>query len=313
MKHTNKLLASIPALLLSASLANARQNEPKPAQPKPAAPSASAAAIPPDNEHAAAALKNSPRHGEWVDIDVPAPQITKPDPNAPKAVRLHTWIVYPERKDKAPVVLVIHEIFGETDWVRGVADQLAADGFIAVAPDLLSGMGPDGGGTESLGNSATDAIRKLSSDETNRRLDAALGYALQLPSASGKCACVGFCWGGSASFAYAVHQPKLNAAVVYYGTAPAGKDNQPDKQALANIKCPVLGLYGGDDARVTATVEPTAKAMEELKKSYSHHVFEGAGHGFLRQSDPSQRNGANRKAAEQAWSETIALFNKSMQ
>src|SRR5206468_2632953 len=133
---------------------------------------------------------------------------------------------------------------------------LAADGFVAVAPDLLSGYGPNGGGTDLLGENVRDAIRKVTPDEQAKRLDAVRDYALALPAASAKTATIGFCWGGSASFAYAAHQPALNGAVVYYGTAP---------KELDKIACPVLGMYGGNDARVTQTVEPTKKAMADAK------------------------------------------------
>jgi carboxymethylenebutenolidase len=242
----------------------------------------------PSADTAADQLKNSPRHGEWVDIPV-------------GDQKLKTWVVYPERKDKAPVVLVIHEIFGMTDWVRGVADQLAAEGFIAVAPDFLSGKGPNGGGTESLGDQVGQTIRKLTPDEVAKDLDAARDWALQQPSASGKSASIGFCWGGGMSFNYATHQPKLNAAAVYYGAPP--------KSGIDKIECAVLGCYGGNDNRITSTVDATRKSMEDAKKSYDPHVYEGAGHGFLRQ----QNNDANKKAAEEAWTTTIAFFKKNLE
>ncbi len=271
-----------------------------PAAPPTAKPSETPQAgggIPASDKAVADALKNSSRHGEWVDIALPGSE-----------VKLKTWVVYPESKAKAPIVLVIHEIFGLTDWVRGVADQLAADGFIALAPDLLSGMGPDGGGTESLGDKVGETIRKIAPDDVAARLNAVRDYGLKLPAARGdKSACIGFCWGGSASFNYAVRQPKLNAAVVYYGTAPM-TDGKPDTAALGKIGCPVLGCYGGDDARVTATVEPTAAALSELKKTFTHREYGGAGHGFLRQSGADQRNGANLKAAKAAWKETIEFL-----
>ena len=264
----------------------------------PAARPADAITIPPSDKTAADALKNSPRHGEWVDIEMPGSE-----------VKLKTWVVYPESKAKAPVVLVIHEIFGLTDWVRGVADQLAADGFIALAPDLLSGMGPGGGGTEALGDSVRETIRKLTPDDVSTRLNAVRDYGLKLPAArADKSACIGFCWGGSASFNYAVRQPKLSAAVVYYGTGPM-IDGKPHAEAMGKIACPVLGCYGGDDARVTSTVEPTAAAMAELKKTYTHREYEAAGHGFLRQSSADQRDGANLKAAQAAWKETIEFLH----
>ncbi|MFI5381183.1 MAG: dienelactone hydrolase family protein [Tepidisphaerales bacterium] len=243
---------------------------------------------------AAKALADSPRHGEWADIALPG-----------STTKIHTWVVYPERKDKAPVLLVIHEIFGMTDWVRAVADQAAAEGFIAVAPDLLSGMGPGGGGTDSFtGDGVRQAFAKLSNDEGAKRLDAVRAYALAFPAAGTKTGTVGFCWGGSASFMYATRQPALNAAVVYYGTPP-----KPDE--MAKIACPVLGLYGGDDARVSATVPAATRTMADLKKTYTPHIYDGAGHGFLRQQDG--RNGTNLKASQQGWTETVAFLKKNLE
>jgi carboxymethylenebutenolidase len=238
-------------------------------------------------------LKDSTRHGEWVDIALPGSD-----------VKIHTWVVYPERADKAPVVLVIHEIFGMSDWVRAVTDQLAAEGFIAVAPDFLSGKGPNGGGTESLGNQVGQTIMKLTVDENTRILNAVRDYALALPAASDKCGCIGFCWGGTTSFSYATQQPKLNAAVVCYGTPPPAA-------ALANITCPVLGLYGGADGRVTLTVPATSNTMSDLHKSYEPHVYDNAGHGFFRQQ--SGRNGANLAAAQQGWATAIAFLKKNLE
>ncbi len=280
---TTITLASAPAAILLAAAILA--DPPKP----PLRP-----ALPPDAERAPAALRESPRHGEWVDVP------------AASGAPLKTWIAYPERSERAPVVLVIHEIFGMTEWVRAVADQLAAEGFIAAAPDLLSGMGPGGGGTESFpGDSVREAIRNLAPGEVARRLDAVRAYLLSLPSARPASASIGFGGGGTASFEYAAAQPALQAAVVYYGTAPA------DRAALAKIACPVLGLYGGDDARVTSTVPATRTAMAELGKSYTAAVYDKAGHGFLRQQ--SARDGANRKAAAEAWSETVSFLKQRLE
>ncbi|MFI5119014.1 MAG: dienelactone hydrolase family protein [Thermoanaerobaculia bacterium] len=250
--------------------------------------------LPPAEEQAKAVLDKSPRHGEWMDVKMPAG-------GAP----IKTWVVYPERKEKAGVVLVIHEIFGLSDWIRAVADQLAKEGFIAVAPDLISGKVPGGGGTESAASrdDVVKLIRTLTPDETNARLNAVRAWAVRQPSANAKSATIGFCWGGSASFAYAAAQPLLNAAVVYYGTAPSD-------EALAAIKAPVLGNYGGDDARVTATVAPTEAAMEKAGKAYEPHAFEGAGHGFLRQQ--TGKEGANLKATRAAWPRTIAFLKENL-
>jgi carboxymethylenebutenolidase len=266
------------------------------AQAPAAAPAAPAAprdpALPPSDEQAKAALETTPRHTEWYDVAVPG-----------GSTRLRVFAVYPERKDKAPVVIVIHEIFGLSDWIRGVADQLARDGFIAVAPDLITGLGPNGGGTDSMASrdDVVKAIRGLSPEETAKRLDAVHAWAEKLPAASGKTATVGFCWGGSASFAYATKQPALDAAVVYYGSSP-------DAAALASAKAPVLGLYGADDARVNATIEPAKAELARLGRSYEVEIYEGAGHGFLRQQ--SGREGANLKATQGAWPRTLAFIRK---
>ena len=193
-------------------------------------------------------------------------------------VPIRTWVVYPERADSEPVVLVIHEIYGLTDWILGVADQFGAEGFIAVAPDLLSVMGPDGGGTASLGerDNVVATIRTLEPDERTRRLNAVRTYAFDLPASNGRLGSVGFCWGGGASFAYAVDQPDLDAAVAYYGTLPA------EAADYARINAPVLGLSGGDDERVNSTIPMAEEAMAGSGKSYEPIICEGAGHGFLR-------------------------------
>lgn len=315
MRHL--LLSAALAAVVSASLSSSVRAVDPPAQPgnQPAAqpparapgdaPAAAKAghALPSDEAGAAKALADSPRHGEWVTISL------GPDAGG-KVVGLKTWISYPERADKAPVVIVIHEIFGMTDWVRGVADQLAAEGFIAVAPDLLSGKGPNGGATDSLkavkeGDAVREAIRTLEAPEIVARLDACKAFAETLPSAAPRVACIGFCWGGTTSWTYATRQPALRGAVVYYGTAPEAKES------IAAIACPVIGLYGGDDARVTATVEPTTKAMSAAGKAFDPHVFAGAGHGFLRQL--AGRDGKNRAAAQEAWDATIAFLKARLE
>ena len=250
--------------------------------------------LPPGEEGAKAALESSPRHSEFVDV-----------PLEGSKVPIRTWVVYPERKEKAPVVIVIHEIFGLSDWLRAVADFFAKEGFIAVAPDLISGMGPGGGGTDSAKSrdDVVKLIRGLTPEETTKRLHAVRTYALQIPSASGKIATAGFCWGGSASYAYATDQPGLDAAVAFYGTSPAAKD-------LERVKAPVLGLYGGDDARVNATIEPASAVMKKLGKVYEYEIYDGAGHGFLRAQ--TGRDGANMHATEKAWPRAVEFLRRQM-
>ncbi len=254
--------------------------------------------LPPDADAAKEQLAKSPRHGEWVDIKMA---------NGPA---IKSFVVYPERSTKAPVVIVIHEIFGMADWVRGVADQLAKEGFIAIAPDFLSGRGPNGGGTESLGSNVNQTIGTLTAADKNAVLDAVLAYGKNLPASNGKTATIGFCWGGSTSFGYAAAQPNLNAAVVYYGIGPnepgAPQGSFVPASSFANIKAPVLGLYGGADTRIGATIPATEAKMKELGKVFQPNSFEGAGHGFLRQQ--SGNSGANMKATEQAWPKTLGFL-----
>jgi carboxymethylenebutenolidase len=253
-----------------------------------AATAAAAQGLPPTESGAVASLNASPRHGEWVKYD------------AGGGDSVLAWIVYPERSDRAPVVVAIHEIFGLTDWIRAVTDQLAADGFIAIAPDLLSGKGPGGGGTSSVDRQGAIAlIRDLKPDEVARRLRAAAAYATALPAARPEAASVGFCWGGSTSFAFATTWPDLKGAVVFYGTPPA-------REAMAHIRAPVRGFYGGDDARVTSTVASTREEMRRLGKSYEAQVYDGAGHGFMR--DQAGRGGANLRAAQAAWPKAVAFL-----
>jgi carboxymethylenebutenolidase len=216
---------------------------------------------------------------------------------------LRTWVVYPERKDKAGVVLVVHEIFGLSDWIRGVADRLAADGFIAVAPDLISGLGPGGGGTDSVASrdDVVSLVRKLTPEESAARIAAVRAWAAKIPSANGKLATIGFCWGGGQSFAAATTTPPPQAAVVYYGVPP-------DSEHISNVHAPVLGNYGGNDARITATVEATRATLAKLGRPYEPHVYDGAGHGFLRQQDTP--DGANLKAAQAAWPRTVEFLRQ---
>ena len=248
-------------------------------------------------EHAARAVKESPRHGEWVDVKMA------------DGTALKSWVVYPERPTKSGVVLVIHDIRGLSDITRAVGDQLAQDGFIAIVPDFLSGKGPNGGGTDSLGTGVGQAIQSLTPADVNARLNAAMEYGKKLPASNGKTGVIGFCWGGARSFGYAAAQPNLNAAVVYYGDAPGAGDGTIETQ-LANVKAPVLGLYAGNDARIGATVPPTEAAMKKLGKSYEVHTYEGAGHGFM--GNQAGAAGANLKAAQGSWPLVVQFYKKNL-
>lgn len=234
---------------------------------------------------AKARLEKSSRHGEWVEY--------KSGERTIKA-----FVVYPERKDKAPVVLVIHEIFGLTDWVRGVCDQLAESGVIAIAPDLLSGQ------TYSDADGARKAIGALPKEQVQADLDATSAYALKLPAASGSLAVCGFCWGGGWTFAYANMNPKLKAAYSFYGPAP------DEASKVASIPCTVYGFYGENDARVNSTVPKAEELMKAASKKYEPVTYKGAGHGFMREGEMPDANEANKKAREDAWVRWKELLKK---
>ena len=248
-------------------------------------------------------LAKSPRHQEWVKVKNGAREV-------------NSFVVYPEVKNKATAVIVIHEIFGMSDWVQSLTDQLAEAGYIAIAPDLLSGMGPNGGGTSSLDrNGVGQAISDLPPDQITADLNAVADYVSKLPAANGKIVVTGYCWGGGQSFRYATNNPKIKAAFVFYGPPPAAADGTPDKAALAKITAPVYGFYAGNDARIDATLPKTIEAMKELNKTFEPVTYEGAGHGFMRAGEapePTDKTAAdyeknltawqaNKKARDEAW------------
>ncbi|MBA3889384.1 MAG: dienelactone hydrolase family protein [Gemmatimonadaceae bacterium] len=240
----------------------------------------------------AARLTASPRHGEWVMIRS----------GANDSVR--AYVVHPERRERAPVVIVIHEIFGLTTWIRGVADQLAAEGYVAIAPDLLTGKAPLGTGDSLSNETARTVIQTLRADEVHRRLADVGQWGMRQPSASQTYAVLGFCWGGSTSFAHAVQSPAgLGAAVVYYG-------GSPPPTSLSGVRVPVLGLYAGDDARVNSTVPAADSTMRALGKTFEYRMFDNSGHGFLRQQDG--RDGANLAAARESWPMAVAFLRKHL-
>src|SRR5215470_16187854 len=236
-------------------------------------------------------LEKSPRHREWVTV--------KHDGRS-----VETFVAYPESKDKTPVVVVIHEIFGNTDWVQDLADQLAEAGYIAVAPDLLSGMGPNGGRTTSFSpNTVGEAISKLNPDQINEDLNAVADYGVKLPASNGELFVAGFCWGGGQSFRFATSRSDLAAAFVFYG-AP------PDKEAMARITAPVFGFYAGNDERIGATVPETITTMKALGKNFDAVTYRDAGHGFMRAGEDPDGTAADKKAREEAWVRWKSLMAK---
>lgn len=266
-------IAASPAVLLAAALLASFAATPLPAQ-----------------EWAKARLDASPRHHEYV-------HFKRGDRT------IDAFVVYPEVSSKAPVVVLIHEIFGLTDWAKEMADELAAKGFIVVAPDLLSGFGPKGGGSSDFPDqdATIKAVSGLDPAGVNADLDAAADYGKHLKGGNGKLAVVGFCWGGGKSFAFATHRHDLSAAFVFYGPGPAD---------VSAITAPVYGFYAGNDARIGATVPDTTKAMQAAGKKYEPVTYEGAGHGFMRAGeDPGNTNPANKTAREQGFERLVKLLS----
>src|ERR1044072_1753169 len=233
-------------------------------------------------EWAKSELAKSPRHHEWVKIKVGDREV-------------NSFVVYPETKKKGTAVLVIHEIFGLSDWVQRLTDELAEAGYIAIAPDLLSGKGPNGGGTSDVAtlgnNSVGTAIRDLPADQVTADLNAVADYVTKLPAANGKLAVGGFCWGGTQTFRFATNRQDLKAAFVFYGSAPQNnQQNQPfavDREALARITAPVYGFYAEDDMRVNSTVPARQGAMTDLKNKYNVFTSPGGGRGFMPKGEPN--------------------------
>ncbi len=264
------------------------------------------------------ALAKSPRHGEYVTIHEPGGR------------NLQAWVVYPETKGKAPVVIMIHEIFGESDWAREMADEVAGAGYIVVEPDLLSGLGPvpgtvastqpldmahmnTGGGAAYVASSpggtaafpdqssVVKAVSNLPDPQVLTDLDAAADYGKHLPAASGKLFVAGFCWGGGKSFLFATHRHDLAAAMVFYGPPPA-------TNLMSAINAPVYGFYAGNDARITATLDQTKLDMKAAGKTYEPVVYDDAGHGFMRAGEAPDASAPNSAARQAAFRRMVDLL-----
>ncbi|HEX9653432.1 MAG TPA: dienelactone hydrolase family protein [bacterium] len=239
-----------------------------------------------------ARLESSPRHHEWVKVKQGEREV-------------HAYLTFPEVSEKVLAVLVIHENMGLTDWVRTVADGLAEAGYIAIAPDLLSGAAPEGGRTIDFASrdAAREAIYNLPPDQVTADLNAIFEYVAKLPAANGKVAVAGFCWGGAQTFRYATNRADLKAAFVFYGTGP-------DSSAISGIRCPVYGFYGGNDNRVNASIPKITEWMEGAGKIYEPVIYEGAGHGFMRAGEQPDATEANKKARTEGWERWKSLLTK---
>lgn len=237
------------------------------------------------------AVEKSPRKREWVTVK-----------HGSRAVE--SVVVYPRSQEKAPAMVVIHEIFGMTDWVENVADEFAEAGYLAIAPDLLSGMAPNGGRTKDLpAGEVGQVIRKLPPDQITADLNAVADYCKNLPACNGKVCVVGFSWGGGQAFRFATNRKDLAGAFVFYGSGP-------EAAAIPRIQAPVFGFYAGNDARINATIPQTQEQMKAAGKTYEIVTYEGAAHGFMRAGAQPGATEANRKARAAAWARLKELRSR---
>ncbi|WGK63899.1 dienelactone hydrolase family protein [Croceiramulus getboli] len=236
-------------------------------------------------------LDASPRHHEWVTLEVGDKE-------------LYTFVVYPEKSEQVKTVMVIHENRGLNDWARYFADQLAAKGYIVLAPDLLSNAQPGIEKTTDFEDSdaAREAIYALSPEGVTKDLDAVFAFAKAMDAGNGAVAVAGFCWGGSQTFRYATNNPDLTSAHVFYGTGPKGAE------AYTKIKSPVYGYYGGNDNRVNSTIDSSKIYMQEAKAIYEPVIYEGAGHAFMRRGAEADSDAANKAAHDRAWDRLLDLL-----
>jgi len=298
----NSFLKILLGIALGAATAVAiAQTSPAPA-PAAASAAAPAAAAPvrqsnvhPVSKNITARLVNSPRHFDIVKIKQGDREV-------------ETYVFYPMTKDKAMAVVLIHEIFGASDWMRAAADQLAEAGYIVLVPDLLSGMGPNKGGTNDFADSqVTAAVSRLNNDHPGQvmaDLSAVADYAKKLDACNGKIAVGGFCWGGGQAFAFSTVNKDIKAAFVFYGAPMLPVAEMP------KVNCPVYGFYGEMDSRLSLAVPAETDAMKAAGKTYDAIVYPGAAHGFMRLGQMDDSNAANKKAAEDSWKRMLDLLAK---
>jgi carboxymethylenebutenolidase len=238
-------------------------------------------------------LEESPRHHEWVSY-----------PSANKT--MHAFVVYPEKSKSTPAVIIIHENRGLTDWVRGMADQIAEAGYLAIAPDLLSSFDSEHKKTSDFKNSddARTALYQLDSLQVLKDLDATLEYVSKDKACNGNIVVMGFCWGGSQSFRFACHNPSTKANMVFYGSAPS------DLSAIKKIQAPVYGFYGENDQRINAGIEPAQKLMQLAGKKYEPVIYQGAGHAYMRAGEDPEANEAVKKAVSDSWTRLKSILNE---
>lgn len=227
-------------------------------------------------------------HGEWVAF-----------PNA-AGDTVRAYVAYPERQGAAPAIVVIHEIFGLTEWEPTVADDYARKGYVAIAPDLLASRY---GSTRALGDSARQMVGTLRGEDVVADLEATLAWVRAQPATNpGRVAAIGFCWGGGTVWRFVAAVPDLSAAVVCYGPAA-------DTTMLARVRTPVLGVYGENDGRVNNQLPSVVRAMQAAGAPFVADSYPGTGHGFLKPG----RRGHGTEAAVRAQADIDAFLTRHLE
>jgi len=233
-------------------------------------------------------LEKMPRHDEWIEV-------------ARGEKKIRTYMVHPERSSLAPVVVLIHENRGLSDWIRSLADQVAARGYLVVVPDFLSGMAPNGGNTRDFvsEDAAREAISRVTREDVLADLKAVINHVGMIPSAARSISVAGFCWGGARAWEAANGIDGLASVHVFYGTGPG------EAQQIVGIDAPVYGYYGGEDARVNATIPKSEDLMRAAGRRFEPVIYPGAGHAFMRSGEAADASEANRSARTAAWDQWL--------
>jgi carboxymethylenebutenolidase len=209
------------------------------------------------------------------------------------------FLARPAGEKKLPAVIVIHENRGLVRHIKDVTRRMAAEGFLALAPDANS---PLGGTPEDDSDKGREMMRELDQEKTVEDFVAAVKYLDTHPLSTGKVGCTGFCWGGGMTNKVAVNAPELDAAVPYYGS-------QPDPEDVPKIKAAIMAHYAGNDQRINAGIDEFEKALKEAGVEYTMYMYEGAYHAFNNDTNPDRYN---EEAAKLAWGRTVEFFKEKL-
>jgi carboxymethylenebutenolidase len=211
---------------------------------------------------------------------------------------IRAYLAHPKGNARLPAVIVIHENRGLNAHIEDVARRLALEGFLVLAPDLLSPLG----GTPTNEDTAREMIGKLNPAQSVQNLALARDFLAAHALSNGKVGAVGFCWGGGMVGELAVRDSKLGAAVVYYG-------RQPNSESVQAIEAPLLLHYAGLDQRINEGIPAFEAALKQAHKSYELYIYEGVNHAFNNDTSEARYNA---EAAALAWARTVAFLKRKL-